>query len=175
MSVIIEKFITSVTFLIDEIEGGYSNRKNDLGTETKYGICKRSYPHLDIKNLTKEQAIDIYFKDFWEPNNCTVLPFRVSFLVFDGAVNSGAKNSNRWLQQSCNLLGCTLKIDSDIGPKTIEAVNSCSRTDLITKMIAQRISFYTALVRKKPAQIENLAGWNNRIVKVMNFISEPPK
>ena len=47
-------------------EGGYVNDPLDLGGETKYGISKRSYPHLDIKNLTLDQAKQIYFRDFWQ-------------------------------------------------------------------------------------------------------------
>ena len=38
-------------------EGGYVNDPNDLGGETKYGITKRFYPDVDIKNLTKEAPI----------------------------------------------------------------------------------------------------------------------
>ena len=37
-------------------EGGYVDDPNDLGGETKYGITKRFYPSVDIKNLTEEQA-----------------------------------------------------------------------------------------------------------------------
>ena len=37
-------------------EGGYVNDPKDLGGETKYGITKRFYPDVDIKNLTKEKA-----------------------------------------------------------------------------------------------------------------------
>ena len=33
--------------------------------ETKYGISKRSFPALDIKNLTVEQAGEIYYKNYY--------------------------------------------------------------------------------------------------------------
>ena len=46
-----------------EHEGGYVNDPKDLGGETNFGITKRWYPDLDIKNLTKEDAIEIYKKD----------------------------------------------------------------------------------------------------------------
>ena len=42
-----------------EHEGGYVNDPKDLGGETKYGITKRFYPDIDIKNLTIEQAKEI--------------------------------------------------------------------------------------------------------------------
>ena len=47
-----------------EHEGKYSNDSDDLGGETNFGITKRFYPDIDIKNLTKEEAIDIYYKDY---------------------------------------------------------------------------------------------------------------
>lgn len=46
-------------------EGVYVNDPSDSGGETKYGISKRSYPNLDIKNLTLEEAKKIYFCDYW--------------------------------------------------------------------------------------------------------------
>ena len=35
-------------------EGGYVNDPKDLGGETNFGITKRFYPDVDIKNLTKK-------------------------------------------------------------------------------------------------------------------------
>ena len=46
-------------------EGGYVNDPSDPGGETKYGISKRAFPDLDIKNLTEEQAILIYYDEYW--------------------------------------------------------------------------------------------------------------
>ena len=42
-----------------EHEGKYVWDKDDLGGETNFGITKRFYPDLDIKNLTKEEAKQI--------------------------------------------------------------------------------------------------------------------
>ena len=37
-------------------EGGYVHDPKDLGGETNFGIAKRFYPEVDIKNLTKEEV-----------------------------------------------------------------------------------------------------------------------
>ena len=44
-------------------EGGYVDDPNDAGGETNWGISKRAYKDVDIKNLTKEEAKAIYKKD----------------------------------------------------------------------------------------------------------------
>ena len=48
-------------------EGGYANDPRDPGGETKYGISKRAYPAVDIRNLTLEAAKAIYKRDYWRP------------------------------------------------------------------------------------------------------------
>ncbi len=47
-------------------EGGCVNDPVDPGGETNMGISKRQYPNLDIKNLTQEQAIEIYKEGYWK-------------------------------------------------------------------------------------------------------------
>ncbi len=61
-----EDFLKAVNDLIDKWEGGYVNDAHDPGGETNMGISKRSYPHEDIKDLTRDEAIAIYWRDFWE-------------------------------------------------------------------------------------------------------------
>lgn len=46
-------------------EDGYVYNPIDKGGETNYGISKRWYPNLDIKNLTVTQASKIYYQDYW--------------------------------------------------------------------------------------------------------------
>lgn len=71
-------------------EGGYVNDPQDPGGETKFGISKRSYPNLDIKSLTLEQAKDLYFRDYWVPAGCgSMADEAMAILVFDCAVNQG--------------------------------------------------------------------------------------
>lgn len=76
--------------LIIGFEGGYSNDPNDPGGETKFGISKRAHPKLDIKNLTLDQAKEIYFRDYWQSAGCPGIPVKAhQIAVFDCAVNQG--------------------------------------------------------------------------------------
>jgi lysozyme family protein len=48
--------LTKFDQIIDKVlkhEGGYVNDPNDPGGETNYGISKRAYPDVDIKNSNK--------------------------------------------------------------------------------------------------------------------------
>jgi len=85
-------------------EGGLSTDKGDLGNYyngefvgTKYGISARSWGHVyDIPNLTWEQAKQIYREYYWEDSGADKLPWPVSLMVFDAAVNQGAVTAKEW-------------------------------------------------------------------------------
>ena len=82
-------------------EGGYVNDPDDLGGETKYGITKRRYPDLDIKNLTKEQAIAIYKRDFYDPLKiASFTNMNLAFNYLDMAVNAGKTNATKLFTQA---------------------------------------------------------------------------
>jgi lysozyme family protein len=55
-------FLEAVAHLLHD-EGGYVDNPADPGGETNFGISKQSYPDVDIKNLTAEQATEIYYRD----------------------------------------------------------------------------------------------------------------
>jgi Glycosyl hydrolase 108 len=83
-----EAFEKAVRFTLSW-EGGYVSNPNDPGGETKYGISKRAYPHLDIKNLTLDQAKEIYYQDYWLPSEAPRQPYPKSLILFDIAVLTG--------------------------------------------------------------------------------------
>lgn len=99
----------SISRILDhiiEVEGGYVNDVNDPGGETKYGITKRSYPDLDIKNLTEQEARSIYRRDFIAPF-VSVRDERLRLMVIDAGVNHGVKRAERWLRDHPTFMGFT--------------------------------------------------------------------
>lgn len=76
------------------LEAGLVDDPQDPGGLTKYGISKRQYPDLDIRNLTLEQARAIYLRDYWNTHGLDSLEYGKALLVFDCAVNGG--NHSRW-------------------------------------------------------------------------------
>ena len=78
-------------------EGGYVNNPADPGGETKFGISKRAYPHLDIGALELADAHAIYRRDYWDrlPGDSLAPP--LALLAFDAAVNNGLGRARQWL------------------------------------------------------------------------------
>lgn len=134
--IMFDKFIDRVL----SHEGGYVNDPRDPGGETKFGIAKRSYPHIDIKNLTREQAIEIYRTDFWQRVQGDQLPEAFVFQALDAAVNHGIGNSVRWMQRAVGAAD-----DGVIGPVTLARVKRFDPADLVLLFNAERLEFYTKL------------------------------
>lgn len=78
-------------------EGGLTNNAADPGGVTHWGISHRAYPDLDIVNLTKEQAIEIYERDYWDKVGADTLPGPLALVAFNAAVNCGVGRAKRWL------------------------------------------------------------------------------
>ena len=144
-------------------EGGYVNDPDDPGGETKFGISKRAYPHLDIKNLRVEDAKAIYMNDYWRKCRLGRVESQIiANKVFDIAVNSGVRKAGLILQQACNELGKILQEDGIIGEKTIRAVNSFKYPDAVEKVITYlRVKFYLELAQS-PKKRKFLMGWLRR-------------
>ena len=146
-----------------ENEGGYVNDPDDPGGETKFGISKRSYPDLDIKNLTLDDAIDIYQKDFWEkPGYDQIIPKKVAAKVFDLAVNMGPGRAGKLLQQAINETATEkLKVDGVVGLRTARAVNNDFLPEyLLARLQLLALGYYVRL--RKP---KYLAGWVKRTLR----------
>ena len=121
-------------------EGGYVNLRADPGGETNWGIAKRSYPNLNIRALTRDDAIAIYRRDFWDRVQGDKLPHEVAFQALDAAVNHGPGQAVRWLQRAAGVAD-----DGRIGPITLAAIASANPSDLVLRFNAERLEFYSNL------------------------------
>jgi len=82
--------------LVLKHEGGFTpGLLNDPGGATNFGISQRAYPSLDIKNLTREQAIEIYRKDYWAEWMGELEDQQLANCVLDCCVNQGLGNMTR--------------------------------------------------------------------------------
>lgn len=83
-----------------ESEGGYVNDPNDKGGETKFGISKRSYPNINIADLTRQQAELIYKADYWHASAADSQPWPLCLIVLDTAVLHGVGRAVEWLRKT---------------------------------------------------------------------------
>jgi len=139
-------------------EGGYTNNPADPGGETKFGICKRSYPDVDIKNLTLDAAKAIYRRDYWNKLGMDSLPPEVVYSLFDCAVNSGISQACKLLQRAVGA-----REDGVIGQVTIAQAKSISPLQLVVRLNATRLQFMTELKGWESFG----KGWARRVAEVL--------
>lgn len=132
-------------------EGGYDANPKDRGNwttgvigkgqlkGTKYGIASHVYPSEDIKNLTRDQAIAIYRRDYWPKVAGDNQPDGVDLVTWDICVNSGA---SRALKIEAQALGSNIASAAVLASKA-RAVSD--KVKLIKSMCSIRAAFYRSL------------------------------
>ena len=154
-------------------EGGYSNHPHDRGGETMYGITKsfmEDYKYAlpggkskPIKDLTVDDARSLY-KAMWDKYKLGYIRDKnLAYVLNDYMVNSYAGGVVKRVQQILNSRGTSLDVDGCMGPKTLEAIHNCDPKWLVDEIINDRYNNYRELVKKRPEQIINYAGWINRL------------
>ncbi|MEO5360769.1 MAG: peptidoglycan-binding protein [Nitrospirota bacterium] len=139
-----DNFEKSVEFVLTA-EGGYVN--SDPGGETNYGISKRAYPWLDIKNLGFAEAKEIYFNDYWLLAGCDKLQWPMCLVQLDTAVNMGVGQANKMLKQLSGL----------------------SQSQGVAAYLTMRKKYYESIAGSgRNAHFVN--GWLNRLRRLSNYI-----
>lgn len=141
-------------------EGRYANDPNDPGGETNWGISKRSYPNLDIKALTRDQAVAIYRADFWARVHADEMPAELAFQALDFAVNSGPETALRYLQRVIGVAD-----DGHWGPITRAAAQKADATHAAL-LIAERQDFQRKL-KNWPSAGNGWAGRNAENIRYL--------
>ena len=145
-----------------EHEGGYVNDPDDPGGETNFGIAKRSHPDVDIANLTKVGAKEIYYQSYWIKNRVPQMPEDLKHIYFDMCVNQGRGRAIKILQRAANAKGAMLEVDGGLGPKTIGAMKNVE----LDRVRAYRIKYYADLVTRRPDLEKFYFGWFRRGLEV---------
>lgn len=148
------------------VEGGYVNDPMDRGGETKFGISRRAYPDLDIRNLTLEGAMAIYRQDYWERLKLGAVESQaIAEELFDTGVNCGVSVAGRFLQEALNLVeDSSLVVDGIIGARTICTLQLCRyRQALLKAMNGLQFNHYYSNVKSSPGQKRFFRGWLKRV------------
>lgn len=82
------RFLAFMPFIFEWEGEAFENDPDDPGGATKFGIDQRSHPGVDIRNLTKDEALAIYWKE-WNDDGCEPMPSPYAEVFFNCAVNMG--------------------------------------------------------------------------------------
>ncbi len=117
--------------LSPKIEGGYSDHPNDSAGPTNMGVTqgalkeynKRNHKTWSVQTLTKDEAREFYFDEYWVPLQLHELHNQeLKNVVFATAVNRGKFAAIHGLQVCAKMPPDSQ--DGKMGPKTIAYVNA---------------------------------------------------
>ena len=145
-------------------EGGYSNDPLDPGGETNFGISSKHHPEIkDVKSLTLDDAIDIYYKDYWIPSKAYLIEDQeLANKYLSMAVNTGSHNAAMLLQRALRAVGKVVLEDGIMGPQTASAANESNSRQLLAALRAESANYYRMLIYKKPHLVRYANGWLRR-------------
>ena len=135
-------------------EGGYVNNPQDPGGETNMGVAKRYHPNEDIKNLTRERANALLYKEVWNWNGINTLPAEIKGFVFDHGIRTSPQNAIETTHQTLEIN----PVGDIIGKTTLERLKNANYNEFLHK--------YKKLVqeqdKKRRGYGEFGTGWDNR-------------
>jgi lysozyme family protein len=143
--------------IILRLEAGYSNDSNDPGGETKWGISKRAFPHINIKDLSVDEARLIYKQQYWDKLRLSEMPDEVRLAVFDCAVNQGPQRAILLCQKALGI-----KADGVVGPVTIAAFGGVPARAFLTNYLTKRFDAYI----QNPQWSVFGRGWMKRLLEI---------
>ncbi len=162
------EFLGAVEPLLRD-EGGYVRNPDDPGGETKFGISKREYPDLNIAALTREQAIAIYWRDYWHRYGLDRLHDKqIAAKLLDLAVNIGPDHAIKCLQRALRACQVNVAEDGVLGLVTVAAANmSTDPRALLVGLRCEAAGYYRTLAalergRRDDGDRDFLEGWLNR-------------
>lgn len=143
-------------------EGGFVDHPNDAGGATNWGISSRWNPGVDVANLTREEAIEIYWSSRWDGRGYDQLPERIAVKIFDLAVNMGEKNGVSILQRALRAVGVLVAIDGAIGPETSGAARRACEIALLAAVRSEAAGEYRIRLVRDESQAPFAEGWIER-------------
>lgn len=149
-----------------EREGGSkkTNDPADGGGRTQFGIAEKSNPEAwaDGK-VTEAEAREIYERKYViGPGFHHVHDVNLRAQLIDFGVNSGPMVAVMKLQEILDV-----KVDGQLGPKTLAAIDGIYCPDVNNSLVASRVKMIGKIVVKNPSQLKFLNGWLNRALEFL--------
>lgn len=165
-----------------DLEGGgvVHTVEGDPGGTTKWGISKRAHPELDIASLTREEAIEVYREEYWNPRRLGSLISQVmADEVFEFTINADPKFSSRGKAIRCaqaaanevfEAVGDSERLAEDgvMGPNTLRRLNDVAELGPLAVLAwdarfnIHQLARYRELRRDLVRRF--LLGWSRRVI-----------
>ncbi|MDK1490497.1 glycoside hydrolase family 108 protein [Sinorhizobium sp. 7-81] len=152
-------------------EGGFVDHPRDPGGATNQGVTQRTYDAYrrskkqrtrSVKAMVAAERDAIYKRQYWDAIKGDKLPAGIDYVLMDGAVHSGPKQSIKWLQRG---LGAAYQgqIDGVMGIATFAALDAtANHAALIDRICDRRMAFLRALKTWSTFG----RGWEKRVASV---------
>ena len=115
----------------------------------------------DVKDITTDEAIEIYKQEYWDKIQGDKLDARnpkLAIVIFDSAVNNGIGGANGIIKSIVNTDG------NRFDDKMIEDIIAADKSnDLYSNIINKRYQKYKDIIAKNPVMDDYAKGWNNRL------------
>jgi lysozyme family protein len=157
-----ELFDRAVELVIEHEGDNFTDRPDDRGGPTKFGISQRWNPDVDVRNLTRSQAIEIYWERYWLGNGYDRLPEAIAIKVFDLAIPMGRGPAIKCLQRALRACQIMVKVDGILGSETWHAAGAVPVEELLAAIRSEAAGECRLIVAHDPGQSGNLNGWVNR-------------
>lgn len=129
-------------------EGGYVDHPDDPGGATNMGITHKTLAAWrgnpvtrdDVRNMSREEAGEIYRANYWNALSCDALPSGVDLVVFDFGVNAGVSRAAKLLQRIVHV-----EQDGQVGPITVGAAKAIDAEHIVSSFSDGRMEHYRSL------------------------------
>lgn len=149
------------------IHEGTALVRDNNGAWAKYGINQAANPGVDVQNLTKSQAMEIYRSKYWNPlklGDPRITSDRLGATIFDMAVNAGTSTAAKLWQACLQDMGKDIVKDGRIGPATLDATASVDQEELGRRFSNARLAYYGQLSLRDPIKYGTyLDIWKKRV------------
>jgi len=157
-----ELFDKAIEVVLEHEGEVLTDHPNDRGGPTKFGISQRWNPDVNVRELTREQAIEIYWQRYWLGRGYERLPEPVAIKIFDVVVNLGEKTAITCLQRALRACGTWVKVDGLLGPETCGAAGRADGAALMAALRSEVAGEYRLRVARDCDQAAFRDGWLNR-------------
>jgi hypothetical protein len=162
------------------LEGGFSEyNPSTKDPRTNKGIIqaefdefrsKNNLPIKDVKDISTNEAIEIYKQEYWDKIQGDKLDAqnpKLAVVLFDSAVNNGIGGANEIVKSIISTDGN--RFDDKMTEDILTADES---NDLYSSVIDKRYQKYKDNIAKNPEMSVYSKGWNNRLDNLSDMLNK---